>query len=180
MKKAEISLAGQKEPQSSLLLSAMNTDSQIGHCFNALLSLLFFYYLHSRQVSFLKTKRLQWTGSFSSSNTHADCSDVQPKHCPENFVKQNITTLPDNLEKSVGWSRLLPTMHRWSEYGLQMLRRLYQGDTAEGKTKIFSLLLLYTCAHTHSLHAIRTTGKLSVFSILHLLKTFYKATRRIF
>lgn len=76
-----------------------------------------------------RTKGLQWTGPFCSPNTYTGCSDAQPKHHPVNFVKQSITALSDSLEKSQGWSRLLPAMHHWSEHGLQMLRRPHQGKT---------------------------------------------------
>lgn len=158
-------------------------DSQIAQCFNMKgcprLSYPFLY-LRSRQASFLRTKGLMDWALLLTQHTHVGCSDVQPKHCPENFVKQSITTLPDGLKKSAGWSRLLPAMHRWSEYGLQMLRKLYQGRNCRRKDQRAPLPpLTHICAHTHRVHMQseqQENCQLSFF-ILDLLKTCYKATR---
>lgn len=105
-------------------------------------------------------------------HTHVGCSEVQPKHCSENFVKQSITALPDSLEKSAGWSRLLPATHGWSEYGLQMLRRLYQGGTAEGKNNHPPFRPLHKYVHTHRVHmqSEQQENCQLIFSGLDLLK----------
>lgn len=70
-------------------------------------------------------------------------------------------------------------MHRQSEYGLQMLRKLYQGGTAEEKTNVPPSRPLQTYAHTHRVCMQleqQENCQLSFF-ILDLLKTRYKATR---
>lgn len=117
--------------------------------------------LANRQASFLRTEGPSRLSLSTCPTQHACCCDALSKHRPEKFVKQSITALPHSLKKSAGWSRLLPAMHHWSGYGLQITGKIVPVRSCREHHSPAPHINVWT----HSL-CVLTTGKLTV--LLHL------------